>query len=81
MKDIIINYILEQLLVGRGEVQLAAEDDLLGSGLIDSMGMMSLIAFVENQFELKVPPQDMTIENFMNVEAIANYLDRRTENK
>ena len=77
MNEILIDYIREQLLGGRDKVPLAAEDDLLGSGLIDSMGMMSLIAFVESRFELKVPPQDMTIENFMTVEAISNYLNRR----
>ena len=77
MNEILIDYIQEQLLGGRGEVQLIPEDDLLGSGLVDSMGMMSLIAFIENHFELKVPPQDMTIENFMTVEAIGNYLGQR----
>lgn len=77
MNKILIDYIQEQLLGGRGDVPLAAEDDLLGSGLVDSMGMMSLIAFIESRFELKVPPQDMTIENFMTVEAISNYLGTR----
>ena len=77
MNEILIDYIREQLLGGRDKVPLDAKDDLLGSGLIDSMGMMSLIAFVESRFELKVPPQDMTIDNFMTVEAISNYLNRR----
>ena len=81
MKEIIIDYIIRQLLGGRNGLQLAPEDDLLGSGLIDSMGMMSLVAFVENQFELKVPPEDITIENFINVEAIENYLEKRKEEK
>ena len=76
MNEIIINYIREHLLGGRDQVPLAANDDLLGNGLIDSMGMMSLIAFVESRFEIKVPPQDMTIENFMTVEAISSYLNR-----
>jgi acyl carrier protein len=78
MNQILIDYIQQQLLGGRSDISLAPEDDLLGSGLVDSMGMMSLIAFIENRFELKVPPQDMTIENFMTIEAIGNYLDRVT---
>ena len=32
--------------------------------------------FIEEKFEVKVPPQDMTIENFMTVGAIGNYLER-----
>lgn len=77
MNDILIEYVQDKLLGGRSDVEIDAEDDLLGSGLVDSMGMMTLIAFIENKFELKVPPEDMTIENFMTIDAISNYLERR----
>ena len=79
MNEILIEYIKNHLLGGQNDIQLADGDDLLGSGLVDSVGMMSLIAFIENRFELKVPPQDMTVENFMTVEAIGNYLSERKE--
>ncbi|MEM7103981.1 MAG: acyl carrier protein [Bacteroidota bacterium] len=77
MNEILLDYVHDKLLGGRGNVELAAEDDLLGSGLVDSMGMMNLIAFIENHFELKVPPEDMTIENFMTIDAISSYLEGR----
>ncbi len=76
MNDIIIDYIKQQLLSGQVDIDLSPEEDLLGSGLIDSLGMIQLLAFIEEKFEVKVPPQDMTIENFMTVEAIGNYLER-----
>ena len=76
MHEILIGYIRKQLLGGQTDVSLSPEDDLLGSGLIDSLGMIKLLGFIEEHFELKVPPQDMTIENFMTVEAMANYLER-----
>lgn len=77
MNEIILKYIEEQILTSQSKVELAPEDDLLTSGLIDSMGMMKLIGFIENEFDFKVPPQDMTIENFMTVEAMSNYLSQR----
>lgn len=76
MNDILIEYIQTNLLAGQSDVSLSSEDDLLGSGLVDSLGMIQLLAFIEEKFEIKVPPQDMTIENFMSVEAISNYLVR-----
>ena len=76
MNDIIIDYIKQQLLSGQVDIDLSPEEDLLGSGLIDSLGMIQLLAFIEEKFEVKVPQQDMTIENFMTVEAIGNYLER-----
>jgi acyl carrier protein len=72
---IIIKYIQENLLSGKCEIELSAEDDLLGSGLIDSMGVMRLVSFVEETFQIKIPPEDIVIENFMDVKAITKYVE------
>ena len=64
------------MLIGKGEIELSPEDDLLGSGLIDSMGVMRLVGFVEETFKIKIPPEDIIIENFMDVKAITNYVER-----
>jgi acyl carrier protein len=75
MRETLIKYILEEIIADPKE-ELMTDDDLLNSGLIDSLGIMRLIAFIENEFGMKIPPQDMVIENFMSVEAIANYIQK-----
>ena len=72
---IIIKYIQDNLLTGKGEIELLPEDDLLGSGLLDSMGVMRLVGFVEETFHIQIPPEDIVIENFMDVKAITNYVE------
>ena len=72
---IIIKYIQENLLTGKGKIELSHEEDLLGSGLLDSMGVMRLVGFVEETFNMKIPPEDIVIENFMDVKAITNYVE------
>lgn len=72
---IIIKYIQDNLLAGKGQMELLPEDDLLGSGLLDSMGVMRLVGFVEETFHIKIPPEDIVIENFMDVKAITNYIE------
>jgi acyl carrier protein len=37
---------------------------------------MKLVGFIEKEFEVKVPPEDIIIENFMDVEAIEKYLNK-----
>lgn len=76
MDQIIIKYIIEKLHGGDKDLEITPEDDLLGGGLIESMGMMRLIQFIEEEFEVKVAPQDMTFENFMTVEAMVNYIEQ-----
>jgi len=75
MDQIIIGYIIKELHNGRTDLEIVAEDDLLGSGLVESMGMMRLIQFIEEEFNFKVAPQDMIIDNFMTVEAMVNYIE------
>ena len=50
------------------------QEDLLGSGILDSMGMMKLIDFIEKEFKTVIPEGDMTVENFMSLERIEAYL-------
>ena len=74
MEEKLIEYIKTEIL---GEDHsLTSEDDLLSSGMIDSVGIMRLIAFIESNFNIKVPPQDMVIENFITVSAICTYIQQ-----
>lgn len=70
----LIDFIARELIRG-GDHQLEADDDLLSSGLVDSLGVMRLIHFLEERYRVSVPPEDVTLENFMTVRAIAGYLE------
>jgi len=74
--ETIINFIIQELHSGQADLEIEPTEDLLGSGLVESMGMMRLIQFVEEEYKFKVAPQDMTIENFITVEAIITYIER-----
>ena len=56
---------------------VSTQDNLLLSGQVDSLGVMSLVAFIEETFELKIPFEDVVIENFMSIETMAAYVDGR----
>ncbi len=77
MQNTLIQFIRNELLNNRPDIKLETSDDLLGGGLVDSMGMLRLISHIEKQFDVKVPAEDITIENFMTIEVIVAYLERR----
>lgn len=66
-------FVETSLLRGR---RVARDEDLLLSGLLDSLAVMSLVAEVERVSGQPVPPADVTIENFATLEAIGAYLAR-----
>lgn len=53
------------------------DDTLLMDGVVDSLGMVRFIAFIEETFDLEIPPEDVIIENFYTIGMIATYLERR----
>ena len=77
MKDALITYISEDVL--DEDASLAHDDDLLTTGLLDSIGVMRLIAFIEETFGIQVLPEDVTIERFRSVSTIAEYLATHKE--
>ena len=60
-----------------GSVEVFSDTDLLKTGLIDSLGIMRLVAFLENEFKTTIPAQDLTLENFSSVSSIVAYLESR----
>lgn len=77
MKDILAQFIAREILNDE-ERQIGEDDDLLTGGLVDSMGIMALVFFVEQEFGLEVAPGDVTIENFGSIRAIEAYLTQHT---
>jgi acyl carrier protein len=50
-------------LTGGGDV-LEAESPLFSTGMLDSVSMLNLIAFVEEQAAIQVRSEDVTLDNF-----------------
>ncbi len=76
----IIDYIVTNIASDQDIDELKPEDDLLERSLVDSLGIMRLIAFIEQEFDYAVPPQDIVIEHFMTVNAIIDYLAPKLSN-
>lgn len=68
-------FIREELLNGQADVEV--DDDLLAEGKVDSIGMMWLVGFIEENWQVQVPAEDITIEHFHTIRAIETYLKQR----
>lgn len=71
-------FIRHDILHGR-KLRVEEEPDLLSAGIIDSLGLLRVVAFMEERFGVKVPDEDVVFENFQNIQAMARYLAERHE--
>lgn len=77
MEQTLCTYISQTLLPPDSGIELKADDDLLSIDYLDSMQFMRLVQFTEETYSLKIPPEDLLIENFQTVERLTSYLSDR----
>ena len=56
--------------------ELGDQDNLLETGILDSVGVLSLVAGLERSFGLKIDTNCLTEDNFRSIAAIAALVDR-----
>lgn len=66
------DFISKELLSGSFEIE--TDESLLADGMVDSLGMLRLVTFIEETYSLQIPPEDLVIENFFTIDVIASYL-------
>ncbi len=73
IKDSLDRFIQAELL-DEPYPELAKEEDLLITDLIDSLGWMRVVEYVESAHGYRIPPEHVTIENFINLETLSQYV-------
>jgi acyl carrier protein len=56
--------------------ELLGDDLIPASGLIDSAGLLELIAWFESTYDISIPAPDLTVDNLGTMESMADYVRR-----
>jgi len=57
--------------------ELRDDQPLLESGIIDSLGMLDVVAFLEQTFSIRIEDDDLTPENFASIERLTNFTEEK----
>jgi acyl carrier protein len=57
--------------------EVADDQDIFASGLVNSLFAMQLVLFIEKEFETKVEDEDLDISNFNTVAAMVGFVGRK----
>jgi acyl carrier protein len=75
VKEQIRSFIVENFLFS--ERGLEDDEPLFDSGIIDSLGLIKLIAFIEKKFDISIDMSEIMIENFNTLNGIMETLKSR----
>ena len=73
LKDRIRNFVLEKFPLARKR-GIAFQDDLLESGILDSLGILELVGFVEQNFGIVLSDDELVPENFQTIERLTVFI-------
>ena len=69
-------FIVENFLFGDGE-QLTNETSFLDSGIIDSTGILELITFLEETYNIKIEDDELIPENLDSLNNVVKFIGQK----
>jgi acyl carrier protein len=78
MQQQIRQFILTSFLFTDDASALKNDDSLLERGIMDSTGVLELVAFLETQFGITVADEELVPENLDSVDRIAAFVGRKS---
>ncbi len=76
IEDKIRRFIVKNLYYAE-ENPITDEDSFLETGVVDSMGVMELVAFIQSEFGIEVAQNEIVVENFDSIRRLANFVRRK----
>jgi acyl carrier protein len=75
IKNMIRQYVIETSYANLEQVK--DESLIFSEGLLDSMGFILLINFIEDSFGIKARDSELLEDNFESINAMANFIERK----
>ena len=72
-----IRKFIEENFILEGENHLKDEDSLLEKGIIDSTGVLELVAFIEEAYQFKVEDEELVPENLDSIKNICQFIQMK----
>lgn len=70
-------YVRDNFLFGQEDVELKNDDSFMERGIVDSTGVLELVAFLEEKFQVKVEDEDLIPANLDSINNLLRYLEKQ----
>lgn len=73
------HFVLNNLLIGNNKTKIDPDESLIADGIIDSLALLQLIAFIEEQFAITVEDDEVVPENFQTINMMSSLVERKLQ--
>ncbi|GAA3986989.1 hypothetical protein GCM10022247_01640 [Allokutzneria multivorans] len=69
---------LRQFIVGKfPKIELADDQDIFALGFVNSLFAMELVMFIEKAFSVRIPNDELKLDNFRSIDAMTELIARQ----
>jgi acyl carrier protein len=79
--EILEKFVRTEIAVGLGKKSLDPDEDLIEKGIIDSLGILKVVLFIEKTFGIEIVDEDVVPENFRSVNTMVKFVEQKIRNK
>ena len=78
VQNVVSKFIRDNYLYWAEDFDLQADHSLMEGGIIDSTGILELVAFIESTFQIDINDDEFVPENLDNLNAIGAFILRKS---
>ena len=71
------DYIVDNFLFGDTETQFSDEESFMEKGILDSTGILDVILYLEENFDMKVEDDELIPENLDSIDNLDAFITRK----
>ena len=76
IQELVRKFILDRF-PSASEGAIGDTDPLLEGGIVDSLGVLDIVTYLESEFDLPLSEDDLEAEDFESIAAIARFVSRK----
>jgi acyl carrier protein len=75
------SFVVDNFLFGEGNGRFSNDDSFLDKGLIDSMGILTLVEFVKEKYAIDIEDEEIVPDHWDSVQRIATFVHGKLASK
>ncbi len=76
---VIERFIIDELLFGGGLTKIDPDKDLISTGFLDSVAVLRLLLFIEEQFKVTIADDEVLPDNFRTINRMKAFIENKQQ--
>ena len=71
------SFITDNFMIGQNPAELKNSTSFLDNGIVDSLGVLELVSFIEEKFGIEVKDEELVPENLDSIDNLLTYIAKK----